>query len=242
MKRMLVAASILFASSSAFAADHLVKIGEVMISNQGSTTSQFIEMEDPGESFPSPPYSFEYYDAGGNSIGSTALTVPSGTTRLVAATPTAATQLGFTPQATLTVTLPANGQACFKRGVNVRIYCLAWGTVTTTVLSTGGTNATGPTPPDGMSVQLVSGSYALGAPTPGAANAAPVPDAPPAVDAGIDAPPAMPDASASIDAPAGGNPQNPSDDDDGCSVGASASWFVLVGLAGLVLLRRRPRT
>jgi MYXO-CTERM domain-containing protein len=242
MKRTLVAASILLASSSAFAADHLMKVGEVMISNQGSTSSQFIELEDPfGEPFPSPPYTLELFNAAGGSIGSVALTIPSGTLRILVATATAATQFGVTPQATLAVTLPTNGQACFNRGTT-RIHCFAWGTITSQIIAAGSNNTAG-SPPDGMSIQLVSGSYALGSPTPGAANTAPVPDAAPTPDAGvIDAPPAMmPDAAISIDAAGSGNPQNPSDDDEGCSVGASASWFVLVALAGLVLLRRRPR-
>ena len=53
----------------------------------------------------------------------------------------------------------------------------------------------------------------------------------------IDAPSGMSDAAPSIDAPTG-NPNNPSND-DGCNVGANASWLALVGIAALVLLRRR---
>ncbi len=234
--RTVVAGCVLLASGSAFAADHIAKIGEVMVSNQGATTSQFIELEDPnGESFPNTPYSMTLFDAAGTSLGSVALTVPAGTTRLVAATATAVTQFGLTGATALTIALPANGQVCFNNSA-ARIHCFAWGTVTSQVIAPGGNNSMGPTPPDGMSVQRVSGTYALGTPTPGAVNTAAVPDS--SVDAGvIDAPPAAVDAAPGIDAPTG-NPNNPSSD-DGCSVGAGASWFGLVGLAALVLLRRR---
>lgn len=240
MKRTLVAAFILLATDSAFAADHVMKVGEVMVSNQGSTSSQFIELEDANiEPFPNNPYTLQLFDAAGGSIGNVSLTIPPSTRRFLIATPTAATQLGVTAQATLTVTLPANGQACFAKSLG-RIHCFGWGAITTQVIAAGNTDM-GASPPDGQSIQRVNNTYALGGPTPGAANTAPVPDAPPSVDAGIDAPPMMADASPTPDSPTG-NPQTPTDDDDGCSVGASASWFVLVGLAGLVLLRRRPRT
>src|SRR4051812_4346228 len=105
-----------FLDATSEAADHFARVGEVMISNQGSNASQFIELEDPfGESFPSPPYTMNIFDAGGASLGTVALTIPSGTTRLLVATPTAATQFGVTAQATLSITLPTNGQACFQR-------------------------------------------------------------------------------------------------------------------------------
>jgi MYXO-CTERM domain-containing protein len=237
MKLLAAAVVLTIAPGTALALDHIMKVGEVMVSNQGSTTSQFIELEDVvSEPFPDNPYTLQLFDAAGASIGNVSLTIPASTQRFLIATPTAATQFGVTAQATLTVTLPANGQACFAKSAG-RIHCFGWGTITSQVIAAGNTDM-GASPPDGQSIQRVNNAYALGAPTPGAVNSAPVPDASPSNDAGIDAPPAMPDAAVSIDAPSG-NPQNPSDDDDGCSVGASASWFVLVGIAGLVLLRRR---
>ncbi|MBL0214829.1 MAG: hypothetical protein IPQ07_13210 [Myxococcales bacterium] len=233
--RTAVAGCVLLASTTAFAADHIARIAEVMVSNQGSNTSQFIELEDPnGESFPFTPYSMTLFDGAGTSLGSVSLTVPTGTTRLVVATATAVTQFGLTGATALTITLPVNGQVCFNNSM-ARIHCFGWGNVTSQIIAPLN-NDLGPTPPDGMSVQRVSGTYALGTPTPGAVNTAAVPDS--SIDAGvIDAPPAAVDAAPSIDAPTG-NPNNPSKD-DGCSVGAGASWFGLVGLAALVLLRRR---
>lgn len=231
--RTIVVGCIALGSSAAYAADHIAKVGEVMISNQGSTTSQFIEIEDPaGESFPNGPYSLTLFDAAGTAAGSVALTVPAGTTRLVVASAVAKTQFGLATATTLTVTLPANGQACFNRSSG-RIHCLAWGTVTSQITGTSG-NGLGASPPDGMSLQLVSGIYAVGTPTPGATNSAALPDS--SVDAGVLDSPLAVDA-AGADAP-GGNGNNPSDD-DGCSVGAGPSWFAIVGLFALVLLRRR---
>lgn len=232
--RLATIALILASSSTAFAADHLARIGEVMISNQGSTASQFIEIEDPaGESFPSPPYSLGVFDAAGGALGTVSLTINAGTTRYLIATTTAATQFSVTANATLSVTLPANGQACFIR-MSARLHCFAWGNVTSAII--GGVNNTGASPPDGMSVQRISGQYTVGTPSPGAANTAALPDSSIIPDASVPDGPA-PDGASGIDAP-GGNPNNPSGD-DGCSVGASASWFALVGLVGLVALRRR---
>ncbi len=225
--------------STAFAADHLMRIDEVMLSNQGSTASQFIEMEDPGESFPSPPYTLNIFDAAGNSLGTVPLTIAAGTTRYLVATATAATQFGVTPNGTLAVALPANGQACFQRSL-FRIHCFAWGNVTSAIIaSAGGVNSTGASPPDGMSVQSISGVYTVGTPSPGAANSAAVPDAFVPPDASVPPDSSTPDTAPGIDAPGNTNPNNPKDDDDGCNVGASASWFALVGLVGLVALRRR---
>lgn len=236
LRVFVVVGGLVVASGPAFAADHIARIAEVMISNQGSNTSQFIELEDPaGESFPSVPYTMTLFNGAGGSLGTVALTVPAGTTRLVVATATAVTQFGLTGATALTITLPADGQVCFNNSA-ARIHCFGWGNVTSQIVAPLNNNL-GPTPPDGMSVQRVSGTYALGTPSPGAANTAAVPDS--AVDAGvIDAPPGAVDAATpGSDAPTG-NPNNPSDD-DGCSASAGASWFGLVGLAALVLLRRR---
>ena len=96
----------------------------------------------------------------------------------------------------------------------------------------------GASPPNGMSVQLVSNTFVVAAPTPNAANSngmvdMPMVDAPPLPDAAVtpDAPLVSPDAP-------GGNGNNPPDDDDGCSVGAGASWFGLSLFAVLLLVRR----
>lgn len=239
--RLATIALILASSSSAFAADHFARIGEVLVSNQGTTTSQFVELEDPfGEGFPNTPYTLSVFDAAGQAVGTVNLTIASGTTRYLIATTTAATQFGVTANATLNVTLPTNGQACFNNNVG-RVHCFAWGNVTSAII--GSSNSNGPTPPDGMSVQKVSGQYTVGAPSPGAANTAAVPDSSVLPDASVPPDGSTPDTVPGFDAPgSNGNPSTPSDDDDGCSVGASASWFALVGLVGLVALRRRRRS
>jgi MYXO-CTERM domain-containing protein len=89
-----------------------------------------------------------------------------------------------------------------------------------------------------MSLQRVSGLYVVATPTPGAANSGVIPDS--SVDAGptADAPGnTSQDANNDIDAPTG-NGNNPKDD-SGCNIGASASWFGLLGLAAILVLRRR---
>jgi len=237
----LVAASlvVLVSAAPALAADHLMKVGEVMLANAGGSTAvQFIELEDPGaEGFPSTPYVLEVYSAaGGTALNTYAMTLPSGTMRYVAATAQAQADFGFTAQTTLTATLPASGQACFRRngGTPANIHCFAWGTITGIVPGNSMNNGTSPA--NGMSVQRVSNTYVVATPTPNAANSAgtvdmPMVDGPPATDAGVDAPGATPDAP-------GGNPVTPGDDEDGCSVGSGASWLGLAMLALLLLVRR----
>lgn len=242
IRTSVVAASFVVLGSAApvLAADHLMKVGEVMLANAGgSNTVQFIELEDPGETFPGPPYEVEIYGASGGTPLITYTTSIAGvTTRYMLATAQARIDFGFTTGTLLTQALPANGQACFKRtAVTTKIHCFAWGTITGIIA--GDTMNNGVSPPNGMSVQRVSGTYVVAAPTPNAANSngmvdMPMVDGPPPPDAGvIDAPSATPDAP-------GGNPVTPKDD-EGCSVGAGASWFGLV-MFGVLLLVRRSST
>ncbi|MBA3455820.1 MAG: hypothetical protein H0T42_22175 [Deltaproteobacteria bacterium] len=244
IRTSLVAASLMVLASAApaVAADHLMKVGEVMLANAGGSTAvQFIELEDlPGEPFPGPPYTVEIFNAAGALQTTYATTLGNATvTRYMLATAQARTDFGFTSGTMLTATLPADGQACFKRvSDSLRIHCFRWGTITLPVTGTFGTDA-GASPPNGMSVQRVSGTYVVAAPTPNAANSnggvdMPMVDGPPQIDAGvIDAPVGTPDAP-------GGNPGT-GDDDDGCSVGAGASWFGLVMLGLLLVLGRSAR-
>lgn len=215
-----------------------MKVGEVMLANSGGSTAvQFIELEDPGEPFPAAPYVVQVYDAAGTLLITYATTISGVTTRYMLATAQARTDFGFTTGTLLTATLPTNGQACFRRngGTPTTIHCFGWGTITTAQTGTFGTD-TGASPPNGMSVQRVTSAYVVAAPTPNAVNSNGLVDAPPTVDG----PPAdaavTPDApGATPDAP-GGNPNNPND--DGCSVGAGASWFGLSLLALLLIVRR----
>ncbi len=217
-----------------------MKVGEVMLANAGGSTAvQFIELEDPAsEPFPSTPYVLEIYNAAGAKQTTYTLTLPNGTQRYTLATAQAQTDLGFTAQQALTATLPTNGQACFRRngGTPQNIHCFAWGTITTIIA--GGIMSNGASPANGMSVQVVSGAYVVAAPTPGAINSngmvdMPMVDGPPAPDAGVSIDASTPDAG-------GGNPATPKDD-DGCSVGAGASWFGLVMLGVLMLVRRSSK-
>jgi hypothetical protein len=227
---------LLAATSSAFAADHLMKVSEVLISQGGSTSSQFVELQDPTvESFPGNPYTIEVFNAAGASVGSQPLTIAPSTSRFLIATAQAQIDFGVTAQAILTVALPADGQVCFTKTAG-RIHCFGWGTITSSVIGMNGTD-TGPAPTDSHSVQRTASGYFVGVPTPGAANIMPPPfDMPP--DAGTSVPDASaPDASGPMPDAGNGNPNNPSDG-GGCNIGGGASWLLLVGLAALVLIRR----
>lgn len=239
IRTSLVAASLMVLASAApaLASDHLMRVGEVMLANSsGSTAVQFIELEDPGEAFLGAPYIVEIYSAAGGTAINTYMTTISGvTTRYMLATAQARTDFGITTGTVLTATLPTDGQACFKQmAATTKIHCFAWGTITGIVPATFMNN--GASPPNGMSVQRVNNTYVIFTPTPNAANSngmvdMPMVDGPPQSDAGVpDAPGTTPDAP-------GGNPNNPKDD-DGCSVGAGASWFGLSLLALLLLVRR----
>lgn len=180
----------------------------------------------------------EIYGAAGGAPLITYTTSISGvTTRYMLATAQARTDFGFTSGTLMTQALPANGQACFKRtAVTTKIHCFAWGTITGIIA--GDTMNNGAAPPNGMSVQRVGGTYVVAAPTPNATNSNGLPM--------VDAPP-LPDAGVMIDAPSGGTPDAPGGnpvtpkDDEGCSAGAGASWFGLVMLGVLMLVRRSSK-
>lgn len=233
---MLAASVVILASAApALAIDHVMRVGEIYLaSTAGNATVQFIELEDQiTEPFTNPPYSIQVFDAAGASVGMQTLTIPASTTRFLIATAAAANELGVTPQATLMVALPANGQACFKNS-SALIHCHSWGTITSAVIATNQTT-TSVAPTNGLSVQRVGNSYVVAAPTPNAPNSSgtvdmPMVDGPPPDTMSPDAPLLTPDAP-------GGNPATPKDD-DGCSVGGGASWFGLVMLGLLMVVRR----
>lgn len=234
------------AASKAYAVDHLMKIVEIGLSRSGDSTVQFIELEDPfGESFPNNPYTLELFDADAGSLGTVTLNVPGSTTRYLVATAAADTAYGTTADAALTVSLPADGQACFTRGT-FRIHCVAWGCINTLIV--GAQRA--PSPPDDQSSQRQSnGTFQVATPTPDAANQAGTmaascptdPDAPPTVDGPVDAGIDALDPSFD-DAGVGGSESG--DDGGGCcevhgSDGAYGSGVLALGL--LLALRRRRR-
>ncbi|HEX5057875.1 MAG TPA: hypothetical protein VFV99_00890 [Kofleriaceae bacterium] len=232
-----------------------MRVGEVLLSKNGDTGIQFIELEDPfGESFPS-SYTLQVFDAAGTQIGSSiALAVASGTTRMLIATAAAKTEFGTSANGpTLTVALSENGQACFARTGNVRIHCVAWGCINTFIVATAQSRA--PSPPDGQSAQIQSnGFYQLATPTPDTANTVGTtasncpsePDAPPPVDGPVTGGDGgvPPDAVDNGAGDAGNNGGNNNGDDGGgcCQVDGSRSALgaCLLGL-GVVLALRRSR-
>lgn len=239
MKRIglgIAIASILGLSAPALAADHNMKVGEVLLSQGGDGTAQYIELQDPGEGFPATTYEIEIYDTNGGTLGVIPLAIAGGTKRFLVATGAAATAFGVSADATLTVTLPTPGQACFEKSGNTRIQCLSWGTVNTPV--TGGFTDTGASPPDGQSLARSGMNYVLGAPTP-ENFASTMVDAGPTVDSGSDS-------DANGDGPDGGGPGADNDGGGGCGCrsagggGAGGLAFMVLGLV-LALRRRRRR-
>jgi hypothetical protein len=128
----------------------------------------------------------------------------------------------MTVDATLSTTLPVDGQACFIGTGERKIHCVAWGCVNTKV-----TPATplGASPADGMSLQRTPTGAALtvAAPTPHVANS----------DGAMDEPcPVAP-------APDGA-PIDEMDGGGGCcqgSGGGATALLALVGLTGLMWRR-----
>jgi uncharacterized protein (TIGR03382 family) len=232
---------------SAFAADHLLKVNEVLLSQNGSTANQFIELEDTGESFPDDPYFVTIYDATGTTmVGEQSFEIAAGTTRFTLATAGARTAFGLTltdtagttPVIDLTVALPANGVACFRKDGQL-IHCMAWGTVASIPTGPGVNPNTGESPPDGMSLQRKGNNCAsVATPTPNATNSSPAcgPG-----DAGMTGDASMPaDASDTVDA---GN-NNSGSDGGGCA-SSGPSGVGLLGLAGVLFgvrgMRRRTK-
>jgi hypothetical protein len=234
-------------ASTAYALEHLMRVDEVLISRNGNNGIQFIELDDPGlEPFPNGPYKLVIYDSNATQIGQPiSLNVPANTQRLLVATAASDASFGTTRDALLNVTLPADGQACFKNAGDASIMCLAWGCINTLVI--GAVRA--PSPPDGQSVQRqTNGTHQVGTPTPDAANQAGTvaancptePDAPPMVDG----PSTMPDGGGGNNNTDGGNNgSGPGDDTGCCQVKASrgAAGTALLALGVLVALRRSRR-
>jgi hypothetical protein len=249
MKRTwLVVAVIACASTPVFAAEHLMRINEILRSKNGDTGVQFVELKDlsiGGESFPLGPYQLEVFDAAGVSIGSTSLTItPTPATGRYIATVAADTAFATTHQDLLATVLPEHGQACFEDNANTKIHCLAWGCITHFVVAVGESRTA--TPPDGMSAQRQGdGTYQIGTPTPDADNVAGTAMVPCATDP-LDMPP-MPDASVPhdvfdpVDGPMIHDP-NTGGGGGCCNVdGRGAGGAMLLAFAALVVLRRRSR-
>jgi hypothetical protein len=238
-------------SSTAFAVDHFMRIDEVLVSKDNATAIQFIELDDPSqESFPNNPYRLELYSAQGTLLpsGTVQFNITPGTQRLYIATAAADTAFGKTRDATLPVTLPADGQACFVSSLNTKIMCLAWGCIQSQIV--GNVMLRAPSPPNDQSAQRqANGSYQLAAPTPDAtndpgtmaANCPTDPDAAPVLDGPLTDGPLNADAGLTPD---GGGGNNNNDDGGGCchvegSRGALGTF--LLAFSVLIVLRRTRR-
>jgi hypothetical protein len=175
----IVAVWLVVVVSPARAAEHQMRINEIVLSKGGDATAQFVEMKDlnvSGEPFPNPQYRLDVYDTNATLVGSVPLGItPVLTTDRFAATATADAAFGVTRDDTLTVALPTDGQVCFVDGLNTKIHCVAWGCITTPIVSGVARSAS---PPDGMSAQRqTNGTYTIGTPTPKTANVAGTPTA-----------------------------------------------------------------
>jgi hypothetical protein len=239
-------------SSTAFGADHLMRVDEVLVSKDNDTSIQFVELDDPSlEPFPSNPYKLEIYNAQGTQVGpSIQLSVAPNTQRILVASANADTAFGTTRDATLTQTLPADGQACFISAGNIKIMCLAWGCIQTQIVANVMVRA--PSPPNNQSVQRqTTGVYQLAAPTPDATNIAGTmaancptePDAPPAVDGPISPDAGVSSDPAGMDAGSGSNNNNNDDDGGGCCQveGTRGAGGAALLAFGVVLALRRSR-
>ncbi|MBL0212669.1 MAG: hypothetical protein IPQ07_02165 [Myxococcales bacterium] len=230
---LVAALALTLAASPAYAVDHLARVNEVMLSNAGDPTQQFLEIEDPtGETFPS-SYSIFVYGADGTTIAhNQGIVFPSGSTmRVTLITGSARQAFGAIPinsnppnvVINLGGTLPAVGTACFRKA-GVEQHCLSWGNAAAPSMVPVNGRVTGAAPTDGTSLQRQPTCAAVGAPTPNAANAS------------ITCPPPMADAG--VDAPGGGGGGG---GDDGCSAAHGAGGFGLVALVSVLAIGRRGR-
>jgi hypothetical protein len=224
-------------------------VNEVLLSQDGDATIQFVELFDPNaEGFPNDPYRIDVYDADATLIDSVTLPAIHGETPYYIASAQAVIEFGVAAEAVLDFALPIDGQVCFVSSTDNIIQCLAYGCVNT-LAGTALETDVGPTPADGESVQRQAGGvYHLAAPTPDATNAEGVmlPACPGGPDAGV-APDANPEPDANPDDPPDANTGgggNNDDDGGGCcqTSDRGAAGSLLLGLGALVALRRRRRS
>lgn len=160
--------SIVAIARAAAADEHLTEVSEVLLAEDGDDSIQYIELTNPGETFPE-EYQLTVYDAAGDLVGIVPIDVPPGMTRYLVATPDAEEVFGVTADAPLTETLPAEGQVCFEaleEGETEVISCLDWGCSENLVVPMFA-NGHGRAPASGMSLQLQgSGAYHVASPTP----------------------------------------------------------------------------
>jgi hypothetical protein len=180
---MLVAvcgAAALVAAPAANATFHETRVTEVLTSSAMSTAQQFVELQDPGEPYPSAegPYWLVVYSATGVPLGSQTLdnaTLATDAARgpILISTSAYDAAAGTTGDFALTVSLPTDaGQACFAHMADKEpVHCMTWGTIQNQITDPIAPPTSGAAPGDGLSLQTqCDGTAAVASPTPGAAN------------------------------------------------------------------------
>ena len=179
---LMAAAFLLAGAVPAGASFHREQINEVMLSNGGDTSSQFVELKDAnlgGEPFPAEtgPYELVLYDAAGTRVDDQALDrtklAAAGDGPFLVSTAAADQDFSVTGDDTLGLTLPAaGGQICFTHGATeTPVSCVAWGCSTTQAHAQ---DEKFPAPADGKSLQRTSSGgsqFVVADPTPKADNA-----------------------------------------------------------------------
>jgi hypothetical protein len=240
MRTPLVTFGLLLVAAPAHASQHLMKVNEVFLDD--GSGAQYVELNDSAAEPFLNSYELHVYDADGVEVGSVPLpAVAANQVFYMVANSAAVLAFGLgdpgANDAELTVTLPAEGEACFETTTGTRIHCVAWGCVNPPV----GVPQLGAAPGTGMSLSRPAAGavYQITTPTPGAANATGTadPPCPTAPDAGP-----APDAALGPDGGGGGG-----GDGGGCcqtgsgAPGALGGTLVLAFLA-LLAVRLRPIT
>lgn len=243
-RRVLGALIAVVAVSPAYANDHFARVNEVMLSFGGDTSKQLLEIEDTAnEAFAGGGYTLFVYEADGTTQAhNQPLALSPGTMRITLASAGAFTQFGLATKTTppnlilnLGDTLPTAGTACFRKS-GTDLHCMSWGLVTMPSQTPTNGRVAGPTVMDSMSVQRQAGNCAgNGTPTPDAVNAT-VPCMDPPTMGGPDAGPGMDGG-----VPGGDAGTTPMGSDDSCSTTSRGSWFGVVAISLIALVRRRRR-
>lgn len=236
--------------SAADAADHVMRVNEVLLDGGGG--EQYIELHDANpESLPAPPYTLKIYNSSGTmteTVTLTGITAGAGVYYLVGNTAADTTYTTAVFDAALTMALPNPGQACFENGSNTKLHCVAWGCGQTMLTAT--TSHAGMVPSSTMSLSLptAGGPLQFATPTPDAANSSGTAGGCPAVavDASVIDAPGGGGGSNNPDAGTGGGGGGGGDDDSGCcqsSTPASTTGAALLSMLVLgAIVRRRRRS
>jgi uncharacterized protein (TIGR03382 family) len=264
--RRVVFAIVLGAASSAAAGPSAFRLSEVATaSSTGDPAARYVELEASSAGCVFPSTEVVAYGPGGAVVGRAApfaaTTCFAAGTFLLLATPAAQTAFMTGADAALVPALPMGaGQVCLVSSTT-RYDCVRWGAVTVPIhdLFAPGDDSSAIAPPGGLALArvgdtgVIADDWRVQTPTPRGPNDG-TPwepgdagvDAPPAIDAGVDARPPRPDGGGGTDAAApDARSQEFLELDPGggaaCGCGASpgAGTGALLVLAALTLVRRR---